>query len=102
MEVHDEEELQMAVELGAKLIGVNNRNLSTFQVDLETTVTLAKSPLLSNHVLISESGISAREDVQKVQLAGAAGILVGETLMKSDDIAVTIQELSLQNKKAIL
>ncbi|WP_019243179.1 MULTISPECIES: indole-3-glycerol phosphate synthase TrpC [Bacillus] len=96
VEVHDEKELQIAVNLGAKLIGVNNRNLSTFQVDIETTVELAQSPLITNQLLISESGIAIQDDVRKVKQAGAAGILVGETLMKSKDIAATIHELSLK------
>ncbi|MGM9926956.1 MAG: indole-3-glycerol phosphate synthase TrpC [Bacillus sp. (in: firmicutes)] len=96
VEVHDEQELQTAVSIGAELIGVNNRNLATFEVSLQHTVNIASHPLAKNIVLISESGIRHRQDVQKVQQAGASGILVGETLMKSENIAATIQELSLQ------
>jgi len=96
VEVHDESELERALEIGATIIGINNRNLSTFVVDLQTTVKLAEHPALAEVVLISESGIVTGEDVMRVQKAGANGVLVGETLMKSDDIAKTMQELSLK------
>ncbi|MGN1387188.1 MAG: indole-3-glycerol phosphate synthase TrpC [Bacillus sp. (in: firmicutes)] len=96
VEVHDESELERAFAIGAQIIGVNNRDLSTFVVDLQTTVRLAQHPALADVVLISESGIVTGADVQKVQQAGANGILVGETLMKSADIAQTMQELSLK------
>ncbi|WP_163099488.1 indole-3-glycerol phosphate synthase TrpC [Peribacillus alkalitolerans] len=92
VEVHDEKELAIAMELGAKLIGINNRNLKTFQVDLETTERLAKGG--GNHTLISESGIVNSEDVRRVVKAGAKGILVGETLMRADNIEAVFQELS--------
>jgi len=96
VEVHDEEELERALAIGANIIGINNRNLSTFVVSLETTVELAKHPALADVMLISESGIVTGEDVLKVQKAGANGILVGETLMRSEDIAETMRELSLK------
>ena len=96
VEVHDEAELQTAVDIGAELIGVNNRNLKTFEVSLEHTITIAKNPLARNIVLISESGMRDQEDVKVVQQAGAQGILVGETLMKASDIAAKIKELSLK------
>jgi indole-3-glycerol phosphate synthase len=92
VEVHDEQELQIAKELGAKLIGINNRNLKTFQVDLETTERLAKGE--GNHILISESGIVNSEDVRRVVKAGAKGILVGETLMRAENLEAAFQELS--------
>lgn len=96
VEVHDEWELERALDIGAVIIGINNRNLSTFVVDLQTTVKLAEHPALADVVLISESGIVTGEDVLHVQKAGANGILVGETLMKTEDIAKTMQELSLK------
>ncbi|WP_042350986.1 indole-3-glycerol phosphate synthase TrpC [Bacillus massiliigorillae] len=102
VEVHDEEELQRAVEIGAEIIGVNNRNLLTFDVSLTNTERIARSSLLTNQLLISESGIVSREDVQVVKQAGANGILVGETLMKSSNIAKTIHELSLRETEATL
>ena len=96
VEVHDESELERALSIGATIIGINNRNLSTFVVDLQTTVKLAEHPALADVILISESGIATGEDVLRVQKAGANGILVGETLMKSDDISQTMKELSLK------
>ena len=96
VEVHDESELERALDIGAKIIGINNRNLSTFVVDLQTTVKLAEHPALAEVVLVSESGIVTGADVLQVQQAGANAILVGETLMKSDDIAKTMHELSLK------
>lgn len=96
VEVHDESELERALSIGATIIGINNRNLSTFVVDLQTTVKLAEHPALADVILISESGIATGEDVLRVQKAGANGILVGETLMKSNDISQTMQELSLK------
>ncbi|MEH6943397.1 indole-3-glycerol phosphate synthase TrpC [Bacillus sp. JJ722] len=102
VEVHDEEELQRAVEIGAEVIGVNNRNLSTFEVSLANTEKMAQSSLLTNQLLISESGIVTREDVRVVKQVGANGILVGETLMKSSNIAKTMAELSLQETESTL
>lgn len=99
VEVHDEEELQRAVKIGAEIIGINNRNLSTFEVSLTNTERIANSPFLTNQLLISESGIVTRDDVAFVQQVGANGILVGETLMKSKDIQQTMQELSLQESE---
>lgn len=92
VEVHDQHDLARAVAAESPLIGVNNRDLRDFSVDLITTEYLA--PLVPDDVaLISESGIATREDVQRVRQAGARGILVGETLMRSGDPAATIREL---------
>lgn len=101
VEVHDEKELQTAIDIGAELIGVNNRNLKTFEVSLEHTITIANSPLVQNIVLISESGMRDHEDVKIVRKAGAQGILVGETLMKASDIVGKIKELSLKENGVI-
>lgn len=101
VEVHDEKELQTAIDIGAELIGVNNRNLKTFEVSLEHTITIANSPLAQNIVLISESGMRDHEDVKIVRKAGAQGILVGETLMKASNIAGKIKELSLKENGVI-
>lgn len=101
VEVHDEQELQTAISIGAELVGVNNRNLATFEVSLQHTVLIANHPLAKEIVLISESGIRDQQDVQIVHQAGANGILVGETLMKSNHIAQTIRELSLQEGKIV-
>lgn len=86
VEVHDEEELQKALELDAKLIGVNNRNLKTFDVSVERTAQLAeKFPFGGERVLISESGMNTKEDAKFAYASGASGILVGEALMRSED-----------------
>lgn len=92
VEVHDQHDLARALALGAMLIGINNRDLSDFSVDLLTTEYLA--PLVPDDVVtISESGIGARADVERVVRAGARGVLVGETLMRSDDPARMVHEL---------
>lgn len=94
VEVHDEEELDRAVRCGARLIGINNRNLKTFHVDLGTTERLAKRLVdSSRYLLVAESGIHTRADVERVHRAGARAILVGESLMKAGDVAVKAAEL---------
>lgn len=86
VEVHDEEELQAALQLDAKLIGVNNRDLKTFDVSIERTAQLAeKFPFDGERVLISESGMHTKEDAKFAYANGASGILVGEALMRSED-----------------
>ena len=88
VEVHDEEELERALAMDARLIGVNNRNLKTFQVDLATTETLAAKVFATRGaddvVLVAESGIHTRADVDRLARAGASAILVGESLMRGD------------------
>ncbi len=99
VEVHDEAELDRALSAGAELIGVNNRNLKTFKVDLATTERLAarmkdasrakdRSPLL-----VAESGIHTRADVERLAKCGARAILVGESLMKHADLGAKVREL---------
>jgi indole-3-glycerol phosphate synthase len=95
VEVHDEAELDVALELGAKLIGINNRNLHTFEVNLHVTERLASHVKASDIVLISESGVRTREDVTKVANVGAEGVLVGETLMRAADLKLKMQELQV-------
>lgn len=86
VEAHNVAEAQMAIKTGARLIGVNNRDLKTFHVSLDTTEEIASLVKDSGAFLISESGIHSREDVLRVKKAGANGILVGEALMKSSNI----------------
>jgi len=97
VEVHDEEEMDRALAVGARLIGVNNRNLDTFAVDLATTGRLAgRIPAAAREgkLLVAESGIRTREDVERLRKAGAAAILVGESLMRNPDgIAANISAL---------
>ncbi len=97
VEVHDEAELDRAMEAGADLVGVNNRNLRTFNVDLATTERLA-ARLRSmaggeNALLVAESGIRSRADVERIKQAGAQAILVGESLMRETDIGGKVREL---------
>jgi indole-3-glycerol phosphate synthase len=98
VEVHDEAELERAVAVGAELIGVNNRDLKTFKVDLGTTERLAAklfSTLNTRHstLLVAESGIHTRADVERLAKCGAGAILVGESLMKGGDIRAKVHEL---------
>ena len=92
VEIHTERELQDALEAGAGVIGINNRDLGTLQVDLSVTQRLIGS-LPADRVRVSESGIRSRKDVEFVQAQGADAILVGEELMASDDPAEKIKEL---------
>ena len=111
VEVHDEEELERALKISPQLIGVNNRNLKTFKVDLATTEQLAAkmeagglkmaktsepSSILnspSSPLLVAESGIHTRADVERVKKCGAGAILVGESLVKQGDIGAKVREL---------
>lgn len=92
VEVHDRPQLDVAVDAGAGIIGLNNRDLKTFRVSLDVTLQLA--PIApADRIIVSESGIHTREDVAKVSQAGADAILVGEALMTSGDIPRKIQDL---------
>lgn len=97
VEVHDESELERALAAGAQLIGVNNRDLKTFKVDLATTERLAarlrSAPNGEDRLLIAESGIHTRADVERLRRCGARAILVGESLMRGGSIAVKAKEL---------
>jgi indole-3-glycerol phosphate synthase len=97
VEVHDEAELERVLRVGSRLLGVNNRDLKTFKVDLGTTERLADRVRASGSsepiLLVAESGIHSRSDVVRVKNAGAGAILVGESLMRSPDIAVKAGEL---------
>jgi indole-3-glycerol phosphate synthase len=101
VEVHDEAELDRALAAGADLIGVNNRNLKTFAVDLRTTERLAlrlnSVPALAQHparpLLVAESGIHTLADVTRLAACGAQAILVGESLVKHADIGAKVREL---------
>ncbi len=92
VEVHDLPELERAVDLEADIIGINNRNLKTFEVDLATTQALAEE-VPDGVLLVSESGIHTGEDTRRVFDAGANAVLVGEALMRSGDVREHIQEL---------
>ena len=96
VEVHNEEELDRALAIDARLIGVNNRDLANFTVDLGTTERLAKRIAESGgseKVLVAESGIHTRADVERLEACGAKAILVGTALMRQPDIAAKAAEL---------
>lgn len=92
VEVHTEEELKKVLDTPATLLGINNRDLYTFKIDLKTTLRL--KPLIpSDKTVVSESGIKSRDDVILLEKAGVDAILVGETLVQSKDIGKKIREL---------
>jgi indole-3-glycerol phosphate synthase len=97
VEVHDEAELDRALNAGAQLIGVNNRNLKTFKVDLATTERLAarlqSAAPSTDRLLVAESGIHCHADVERLARCGARAILVGESLMRQADIGAKVREL---------
>lgn len=93
VEVHDEEELIRALKINPALLGVNNRNLKNFNVDLATTENLAPRILQNGSLLVAESGIHTRAHVERVQKCGAGAILVGESLVKQGDIGAKVAEI---------
>ena len=93
VEVHDGRELERAVAAGADTIGVNNRDLRTFEVDLETTRRLAAG-VPEGVMLVAESGICSRADIESLRPCGIDAVLVGEGLMRADDIEAAARELS--------
>ena len=93
VETHSAHEVRRAVALGAQLIGINNRNLKTFETTLDTFSKLApKVP--EDAVLIAESGIFTADDIERLTLDGAQGFLIGESLMRQDDVKAATQTLS--------
>ncbi len=95
VEVHDEAELERALRLKPRLIGVNNRDLKTFEVDLATTERLAEKlrGAENNSLLVAESGIRNRADVERLRKCGTGAILVGESLMRGGNIRSKVVEL---------
>ncbi len=94
VEVHDEQELAVALGAGANLIGVNNRDLRTFEVDLGVTERIARQlPGQGEAVLVAESGIAGPGDIQRLEKAGASAFLVGESLMREADIGLALRQL---------
>jgi indole-3-glycerol phosphate synthase len=92
VEVHDEKELETTMNSGADLVGINNRNLKDFSVDLETTFRLKKE-IPAEIPLVSESGIKEKDDVERCLDAGVTAVLVGETLMRAEDQQQMVREL---------
>jgi len=101
VEVHDEAELERALSVGARLIGVNNRDLKTFKVDLSTTERLAALAMARSRFLpqgsvplfVAESGIHTRMDIERLARCGARAVLIGESLMREANIRAKIKEL---------
>ncbi len=92
VELYEPENLQRVFDAGATLIGINNRDLRTFEIDLDHTLRL-RDRIADQCVLVSESGIRTRADVERLQDAGVDAILVGETLMASEDIGAAVDAL---------
>ena len=91
-EVHDMRETERALRLGAPVIGINNRDLGTLEISLETTFRL-RAAIPAGHTVVSESGISTRQDVLRLEEAGVDAMLVGTTFMKAGDVGAKVDEL---------
>jgi len=92
VELHDPAYLPAVLDVGARLIGVNNRNLHTFEVDIQQTIRL-RAEIPADRLVVGESGIKTREDVMQLADAGVAAMLVGETLMSQQDIGAAVDRL---------
>lgn len=92
VEVHEPREVEVALEAGARIIGINTRDLATLVVD-PSQIARVRPEIPAGIAVVAESGIKTRSDVEAVERAGVDAILVGETLMRSDDVAATIAEL---------
>ncbi len=93
VEVHTLEELERVKKIGAKIIGVNNRDLHTFKVSLDVSRELIKHAP-ENALMITESGISTKEEILELRELGFAGFLIGETLMRSGNVAEELRNLT--------
>ena len=93
VESQDEEEVERAIKSGARIIGVNNRDLKTFEVDMQNSIRLRKlAP--DNVIFVSESGIRTSEDIKKLHENQIEAVLIGETLMRSPDKKAALEELN--------
>ena len=92
IEVHDEADIERALEAEAEIIGVNNRNLKTLQVDLDHCQRMIKH-IPVGKVIVAESGFKTKEDIKRMQEAGAHAVLIGETFMRAQNIGDKIKEI---------
>lgn len=92
VEAHDKDEVNAAVKAGARIIGVNNRNLADFSVDTDNSRRL-RELVPSDVLFVSESGVRDREDIEKLEKAGADAVLIGEALMRAPDISLKLAQL---------
>ena len=92
VEVHDQNDLQKALAAGAEIIGINNRDLKTFVTDIRTTIDLMPA-IPEDKIVVSESGISSRQDLEQLAAAGVDAFLIGETLMKEKNPRIKLREL---------
>jgi len=93
--VHNKKELIYAVEIGAEIIGINNRNLNTFDEDINVCLTLARD-IPKDIISIAESAIKTPEDIKRINDAGFNAVLIGETLVRSDNPEATLRHLRLK------
>ena len=92
VEVHNEKEVETALDCGAAIIGINNRDLTTFEVDVATTERLRRF-IPPGRIVVSESGLKTREDIEKLKALGVNAVLIGEALVSAPDIRTKIKEL---------
>ena len=94
IEVHDENEMQTALQFKEAIIGINNRNLDTFKTDINTTIKIYKKFNLTNRLIVCESGINSNKDIKKItKETGITNFLIGESLIKSNSITKKFKEL---------
>lgn len=98
VEAHDEREVKMALAADARIVGVNNRNLKDFTVDINNSVRL-REMVPENILFVSESGMKTRQDIERLEQNGTNAVLIGETLMRSADKKAALQELRGQCEK---
>lgn len=92
VEIHDAEELERALRIKPRIIGINNRNLKTFKVDCQTSFRL-KELIPEDILVISESGIRSHEDIMRLKKSGFSGALIGESLLKQDDVTAALKRM---------
>ena len=100
VEVHDERELEVALELDADVIGINNRDLTDFSVDLARTFELLVD-IPAGKTVVSESGIATRDQLDELERVGVDAVLVGEALMRADDVEAACRTLTGQGEASV-